>query len=161
MQCFPLYSVLKAAGMTRLDYLSLDLEATKLEASAECEKPMLGQEIQELFYRLWNHCHGKRLTSRWSVWQLSEANMMTALKIPKLISVMIWWTTWTHKDMSWYVSNHPLGNRSITGFILFKSRCNLAIGSRIGYGPFSNLLWTQISGSIKYKYFNTKYPFTF
>ena len=52
MQCFPLYSVLKAAGMTRLDYLSLDLEATKLEASAKCEKPMLGQEIQALFYRL-------------------------------------------------------------------------------------------------------------
>jgi len=31
MQCFPLYSMLKAAGMTKLDYISLDLEGIELE----------------------------------------------------------------------------------------------------------------------------------
>ena len=31
-----------------MDYLSLDLEATKLEVSAKCEKPMLELEIQAL-----------------------------------------------------------------------------------------------------------------
>ena len=33
MQCFPLYSMLKAAGMTKLDYISLDLEGIELEVS--------------------------------------------------------------------------------------------------------------------------------
>ena len=33
MQGFPLYSMLKAAGLTKLDYISLDLEGIELEVS--------------------------------------------------------------------------------------------------------------------------------
>jgi len=33
MQCFPLYSILLAAGQTKLDYLSLDIEGPELDVS--------------------------------------------------------------------------------------------------------------------------------